>query len=582
MSDKVTAEQAIAEYQPAWMPPDGALTGIVIVVDPVGGGARDSKRRVADDLNLLTAGHLYHLLRRADATPVMTRADDRPMPGSEQGVGKALQAVAHQKKAHLVVVIDSAAGSGNAAAPLASEALSNELAETLARRAACQSEGSPGEAGRQRALTGADPPGAIVRLTIPPAGLPRLTRQAYHRGCAEAIYKAIADFVAAHREALDAERVKRFPGTNSPAAGPVPLYPDRTPPETVVQAARRVWPHGDLPIDKTRWFCSMYRRTALSDGTCIYFEPHTRVEGDAVIVGGATEIAYLRDTMAEALRVVGIKNVTNEMRVLPEEGRLGARRFGACVAPMALTFADPSEYAGLQSQLLYGEPVLLLDRSDGYYLLHGRDGYWGWVRQECIRVMTADEYSRYTSAVPAVLLRDVELADRRIERGSTLPVAAGKDGRVILMMPDGGTFDVAAGDVRIADEAAVARQRVGQALDLLYRPYVFGAVAPIGMDCSGLVRNVCVQTGVPVARDAAQQFLHGELVATRWHRDDIRPGDFLFFIDLSGKIYHVGIAISPTHFVHSSPPEVKVTSLVKGDRLYIERREATFFAAKRW
>jgi cell wall-associated NlpC family hydrolase len=196
--------------------------------------------------------------------------------------------------------------------------------------------------------------------------------------------------------------------------------------------------------------------------------------------------------------------------------------------------------------------------------------------------MTGDEYARYTAATPAVLQRDVDLADRRIERGSVLPVVSRDEKSVVLMQPEGKTFDLAPQDVRFNDDNALATERVARALDVLYRPYVFGAVAPIGMDCSGLVRNVCTQTGVSVARDAAQQFLHGELVATRWHRDDIRPGDFLFFIDLSGKIYHVGIAITPTHFVHSSPPEVKVTSLVKGDRLYVERREMTFFAAKRW
>jgi len=101
------------------------------------------------------------------------------------------------------------------------------------------------------------------------------------------------------------------------------------------------------------------------------------------------------------------------------------------------------------------------------------------------------------------------------------------------------------------------------------------------MDCSGMVRNVCGQTGLAMARDAAQQFLHGRLVATRWHTDGIRAGDILYFIDATGKIFHTGIAISPTHFVHCSPPEVQISSLAKGDRLYLEHYAKAFFAAKR-
>ena len=79
-----------------------------------------------------------------------------------------------------------------------------------------------------------------------------------------------------------------------------------------------------------------------------------------VTVGGATNVAVLRDTPAAALRVLGVKNVENAMRLLPEDGRLDGERFGVCVAPMALTFDEPSEAGSLQSQVVYGEPLLLL------------------------------------------------------------------------------------------------------------------------------------------------------------------------------------------------------------------------------
>ena len=86
---------------------------------------------------------------------------------------------------------------------------------------------------------------------------------------------------------------------------------------------------------------------------------------------------------------------------------------------------------------------------------------------------------------------------------------------------------------------------VGEGLDLLR------VVRPAALD------QVDVQAG-------AAQFEVGRPVNT----SELLPGDRLYFIDNYGKIFHTGIAITPTHFVHSSPPAVQISSLRKGDRLY--------------
>ena len=93
----------------------------------------------------------------------------------------------------------------------------------------------------------------------------------------------------------------------------------------------------------------------------------------------------------------------------------------------------------------------------------------------------------------------------------------------------------------LIEETQGAEEKLQKALSFLHLPYVFGAVSSIGLDCSGLVRNVHAQMGKPVSRDAFQQFLPGKLVATRWYRDDIKPGDLLYFINGTGKIFHVGV-----------------------------------------
>jgi len=46
------------------------------------------------------------------------------------------------------------------------------------------------------------------------------------------------------------------------------------------------------------------------------------VEDGTVVIDGATDVAVLRDSLPTALQAVGVKNVRNRMRLLPEEGNL--------------------------------------------------------------------------------------------------------------------------------------------------------------------------------------------------------------------------------------------------------------------
>jgi len=573
MSSKAPVDSLIDSFQPAWTPPADELKGLVVVIAPLGGGSATSADRARDDLALKTGEHLYHLIRRAGGVCVMTRADDRALPAADGGPEKAMAGICARHKADIAITIGFENGQVPGAVPNADDVVSKSLATALA-------SGSGKPAVHPRGRPGV--PGVAAWFGVPADSMPAARRKAFHRECAQELYKGLAQTVDRNRDALDLTPPKQ--DDDPEEADSVPNYPSRPAGRTLAAAARRLWPEGDLPVEKAAWFCRLYCRANLSDQTAVYLAPEIKVEGETVVVGGATNMAILRETLADALKAVGVRQVRNEMKLLPEDGRLDSKRFGVCVAPMALTFEAPSESGPLQTQILYGELLFLLDHdaARGYYLLHSADGYWGWVRASCVRPISEEEFKQYATATPAVLLRDVEIGEHRITRGSTLSMVRKSESNVRLMHPGGGTFELPAADVRILDGATEAEQRVLRALEFLHTPYVFGAVSSLGLDCSGLVRNVHVQAGVVLPRDAAQQFLNGRLVATRWYRDAIQPGDVLFFINRSGKIYHTGIAMNSTHFVHSAPPEVQINSLKECDRLYSEQRAESFLGAKRW
>ncbi len=572
-------ERAIAEYQPAWLPERGELTGWVIAIDPIGGGASDADQRYPDDLALLTGGDLYHLIQRAGAVPVMTRAEDFPALGSGAvGGPERVRSFCERLKADLAVSIEFAAA-GDVGV---SAGGGGELSSLLARHIAEGFEaGAVSECRAGGDMVEIGVPWAQARLGAPDCEMMERDRGVFYRACAEKLYKGIVAFAEAEGGALDAARAERFSDGDRGSVHAVPFLPDQTWDEKLKRAARAIWPDGDLPIEQAAWFLRMYRQAALSDRLVVYFEPRVTVEAGTVVIGGATNLGILRDTPAEALRAVGVVAVRNEMRLLPEEGRLDGEWFGVCVAPTALMYGEPSEAASMRTQLLYGESLWLLDREKGFYLVHGGDGYWGWVREDAVRLMSRDDFNRFSAAPRAVLGRDLVLTDRRVVRGAALAVDSVDGQEVALRLPDGGTVVVNAGDARIDDDRRVVDERVSKALALVHQTYVYGAVSPLGLDCSGLVRNIFSQTGVSMARNAAQQFMYGRLVATRWHRENIRPGDLLYFINPAGKVFHVGIAITPTHFVHSAPPEVRINSLEPSDRLYSKYRARSFFAARR-
>jgi len=204
--------------------------------------------------------------------------------------------------------------------------------------------------------------------------------------------------------------------------------------------------------------------------------------------------------------------------------------------------------------------------------------------------MARDQFAAYNAGELCVLLGDVSHEGMVLRRGTRLPAAEmtgeGTKQTVNLLLPDGGKLTLTQPSdkgisVRSVENARAAEARLTGALALLYTPYVYGARSPIGLDCSGMVAYLSELTGQAPARDAAQQALSGRLVATRWYREGIRAGDLLYFIDEGGKIFHTGVALNATHFIHASPPEVQISSLRPGERLYNPHWDHTFFIAKR-
>jgi peptidoglycan DL-endopeptidase CwlO len=88
---------------------------------------------------------------------------------------------------------------------------------------------------------------------------------------------------------------------------------------------------------------------------------------------------------------------------------------------------------------------------------------------------------------------------------------------------------------------------VATALTFRGTPYRNGGSDPSGFDCSGFVQWIFAQHGTALPREVRQQYRVGDDV----DRDEVQPGDLVFFETVSPGASHVGIAIGGGEFVHA-------------------------------
>lgn len=78
-------------------------------------------------------------------------------------------------------------------------------------------------------------------------------------------------------------------------------------------------------------------------------------------------------------------------------------------------------------------------------------------------------------------------------------------------------------------------------------PYVYGGSTPSGFDCSGFTSYVFKNTVGSIPRVAQAQYD----ATTRVSRDDLLPGDLVFFGSSTSSISHVGIYVGSNQFIHA-------------------------------
>lgn len=362
------------------------------------------------------------------------------------------------------------------------------------------------------------------------------------------------------------------------------LPPEERGRRAMERAARKIEPslHGDparLPM-----YLSFFTREFIQDLRIFPFDVSADVAADGTVrLTGYAEYPEQRETLVRFLGFLGFAKIDDRIQSLPAKS-LGDKPFALVKVPHATLYDRTTKPRENVSQALLGDPLFLLLEADGYYLCHSADGYVGYVAADDVQRVTSAELSASQSFPRATITRTTTTSAGTLPAGAHLKVVRADDSAVILRVPGESDVSLPAVAVPVTDEnAALARIApvIRAARQFMGTKYVWGAKTLDGIDCSGLVQTSFQTQGLRLPRDADQQAYVGQLVATRWHRTDLRTGDTLYFLARNGHIHHTAIYVGNGEYIEAANPGVKLTSFNPAAPNYDKKRDESFCFAKR-
>jgi len=241
--------------------------------------------------------------------------------------------------------------------------------------------------------------------------------------------------------------------------------------------------------------------------------------------------------------------------------------------PVANMYSRASVDADVVSQAIYGANVGVLEEKDGWAHIRTADAYTGWTPLSSL--IEAKPYAEGGNAVEVESLFAHVYREASVTRHaplltipfeSKLEVAAEPQGEsrwFQVRLPDDRAGWVQAGDVSRHPKKLTIPEMLEFSRRFLGLPYTWGGTSSFGYDCSGFSQMLQRRRGILMPRDAQPQAEWDGVKAVE-RREELQPGDLLYFGSSPKKITHTGVYLGDGKFINATTHE---TPMVRIDDL---------------
>jgi cell wall-associated NlpC family hydrolase len=240
--------------------------------------------------------------------------------------------------------------------------------------------------------------------------------------------------------------------------------------------------------------------------------------------------------------------------------------------PVTNMYSKPTEDADVVSQAIYGSNVTLMEEREGWAHIRTADDYTGWTPLSMLR--PAPAYASTDGAAQVVSLFAHIYREASVTRHApllTVPFEtrleavskpSSEDRWLQVRLPDDRAGWIQTGDVAFHLKPLSIPEMLALAKRFMGAPYTWGGTSSFGYDCSGFAQMLERRRGVLMPRDAQPQADWTGLAPVK--REDLQPGDLLYFGSSDKRITHTGVYLGDGKFIDATTFE---TPMVRIDDL---------------
>ncbi len=251
---------------------------------------------------------------------------------------------------------------------------------------------------------------------------------------------------------------------------------------------------------------------------------------------------------------------------------------GVVLQPVMNMYSRPTTDADVVSQAIYGANVGILEQKDGWARIRTADDYTGWAPLPALKPGQPYANKGRVAEVQSLfahVYREASVTKHApvvtVPFETKLEVIGEPEGQRWLQvrLPDDRPGWVQLGDVTFDPKALSIPEMIALSKRFMGLPYTWGGTSSFGYDCSGFAQMLCRRRGVNMPRDAQPQADWSGLVAVE--RQDLQPGDLLYFGSSAKKITHTGIYIGEGKFINATTHETPAVRIDNLDEPYWTR-----------